>query len=306
LLLSAAIRDWRGSGGISAKCTGVDGKLEPVEDRADPRHRDEWDPKLEHLDFADDMALFADSLENAQRGLDDFTRAMGAVGLQMNTKRTKLLVTDHTAPGRHPFGTDLPTLRLNGVEIERVREFVCLGSVISANGSSLPDIERRLALADKTLYRMRKIMWNRALPRWIRMKVLKGFVRPVCSYGCETRALGDSDRNKLRVWWMKELRRIYGTWPTQRVKNELIREALGTSGLPEAADHRRRRRYLAHIYRYPEERRVKLSLGAKWSATTIPISRISTCRHWAAFTTRITISRIGTGGIYEYKETSPN
>ena len=62
---------------------------------------------------------------------------------------------------------------------------------------------------------------------------------------------------------MKILRRIYGTWLTQRVRSADILRALNTSHLTNMVDLRRRR-YVGHISRYPKERIVKQSLGATW------------------------------------------
>ena len=62
---------------------------------------------------------------------------------------------------------------------------------------------------------------------------------------------------------MKILRRIYGTWLTQRVRSADILKALKTSHLTDMVDLRRRR-YVGHISRYPKERIVKQSLGATW------------------------------------------
>ena len=110
---------------------------------------------------------------------------------------------------------------------------------------------------------MRKVVWNRSIARWIRMKVIKSFIYPVATYGCETWTLRNVEKQKLRVWWMKILRRVYGTWITERVRNEDIRGALKCSDIIDMVEHRRRR-YVGHIYRYPRERIVKQALGATW------------------------------------------
>ena len=144
-----------------------------------------------------------------------------------------------------------------------MREFKYLGTIISADGTSGPDIKRRLELADHALRRMKKIIWNRQIRRWIRMRVLMSFIYPVATYGCETWTLRQAERDTLRVWWMKILRRIYGTWLTEKVRSAHILEALKTSHITDMVDLRRRR-YVGHISRYPKERIVKQTLGATW------------------------------------------
>ena len=182
----------------------------------------------------------------------------------MNEKKTKFMVTDSITADYHPFSTTQPTLSINGKEIEKVREFTYLGTVISADGSSAPDIKRRLGLADKALYRMRKIVWNRSIARWVRMQVVKSFIYPVATYGCETWTLRKADRETLRIWWMKIIWRLYGTWLTQKVRNDDIIGALRSGNIVDMVEHRRRR-YVGHIYRYPYDRIVKQALGATWT-----------------------------------------
>ena len=91
-----------------------------------------------------------------------------------------------------------------------MREFKHLGtiSITLADGTSGPDIKRRLELADHALRRMRKIIWNRNIRRWIRMRALMSLIYPVATYGRETWTLRKAERDKLRAWWMKVLRKI--------------------------------------------------------------------------------------------------
>ena len=145
------------------------------------------------------------------------------------------MVTDSITPEYHPFRTEQPKLAINGKEIEKVREFTYLGTVISADGSSAPDIKRRLGLTDKALYRMRKIVWNRSIARWIRMQVVKSFIYPVANYGCEIWTLRRADKETLGVRWMKILRKIYGTRRAQKVRNEDIVGALRSGNIVDTS-----------------------------------------------------------------------
>ena len=48
-------------------------------------------------------------------------------------------------------------IRLNGVEIENVKDFIFLGAKISQNGDCGPDIRRRLSLARSAMTNMSPI-----------------------------------------------------------------------------------------------------------------------------------------------------
>jgi len=58
---------------------------------------------------------------------------------------------------------------------------------------------------------------------------------------------------------------MYGVTLIHKVRNTDIRDALKTGELTDVIDHRRRK-YLGHICRYPDERIVKRLLGTTWNA----------------------------------------
>ncbi|XP_072035741.1 uncharacterized protein [Amphiura filiformis] len=80
------------------------------------------------LDFADDIALLADSLSNAEELLHLVETAALTVGLSLNAKRTKGMVSNMAA------------FTLDGSELEEVDDFKYLGAWI---GSSEKDCNTR-------------------------------------------------------------------------------------------------------------------------------------------------------------------
>ena len=56
----------------------------------------------DHLDFADDLALLSNTIQNAQSLLHDLEVAAERVGLFMNASKTKLLTVNIDHEGLHP------------------------------------------------------------------------------------------------------------------------------------------------------------------------------------------------------------
>ena len=88
------------------------------------------------------------------------------------------------------------------------------------------------------------------------------FVYPSITYACETWTMLAEDRRRLDVWWMKQVRQIYGVTLFDHVESDVILENLGASKLSDII-RRRRMNYFGHLYRYPDSRWAKYLMYAK-------------------------------------------
>ena len=98
------------------------------------------------------------------------------------------------------------------------------------------------------------------------------FVWPVVSFSCETWVLTASLRGRLRSWWHKIHRRLRGVFKWQHKRMGELLEECG-SGDVIAMINLRRRRYLGHIFRYPDHRYVKQLLAVDWAMGDGPKKR---------------------------------
>ena len=103
--------------------------------------------------YADDLALIADNPESLKRVLMIFEKITQECGLTINVGKTKQLITrmDPNEPNDRQPDVDL-TIR--GEKVERVSDFVYLGSLISETGGSTKDMVRRISQA---AYRFNKL-----------------------------------------------------------------------------------------------------------------------------------------------------
>ena len=100
---------------------------------------------LTDLDFADDIALLSDKIEQAQSILSRVQRECQKVGLALNAKKTKYITYNIDTKG-----TALKTN--DGIELEKVEDFKYLGPWVDSTDNE--DIKIRKAQAWQALNKM--------------------------------------------------------------------------------------------------------------------------------------------------------
>jgi hypothetical protein len=94
------------------------------------------DRVITDADFADDLAILADSMEQLLEALRILREEAAKVGLQINWTKTKIMAIDPSSPAANPsVSLDSTT------SIEVVQRFTYLGSIISSDGSLLSELQ---------------------------------------------------------------------------------------------------------------------------------------------------------------------
>ena len=70
--------------------------------------------------------------------------------------------------------------------MERVTEFIFLGSKITADGDCSHEIKRRLRLGRKAMTNLDSILKSRDITLLTKIHLVKAMVFPVVMYGCES------------------------------------------------------------------------------------------------------------------------
>jgi len=98
--------------------------------------------------------------------------------MRINTKTTKVLRISQ-AEGR-------PTrINVNGQNLENVKQFCYLGSLVTEDGRSYREVRRRIALGKEAFNKKKDIM-QKSLSLHLRKHLVKLFVWSVVLYGSET------------------------------------------------------------------------------------------------------------------------
>ena len=98
------------------------------------------------------------------------------VSLTLNIQKTKIVASGHVIISQQ---IDLETK-------ETVRDFIFLGSRITADGDCSHEIKRQLILGRKVMTKLDSILESRDFPLPTKVHLVKAVVFPVVMYGCES------------------------------------------------------------------------------------------------------------------------
>ncbi|XP_035664112.1 uncharacterized protein LOC118407702 [Branchiostoma floridae] len=146
------------------------------------------------LDFADDIALISDTAEKACTLLNAVERQCQRIGLQLNTKKTKVMAFN---------SSDNNVATLDGTRLEVVPDFKYLGGWIA---STAHDMKVRRALAWNALHSMRRV-WQSGMADDLKRRLFVSTVECVLLYGSETWTLTVQDERALDGMYTRMLRR---------------------------------------------------------------------------------------------------
>ena len=79
--------------------------------------------------------------------------------------------------------------QIDGETMETVRNFIFLGSRITAVGECSHEIKRRLLLGRKVMTNLDSILKSRDITLPTKVQIVKAMVFPVVMYGCESRTI---------------------------------------------------------------------------------------------------------------------
>ena len=128
---------------------------------------------INNLRYADDTTLMAESKEEL-KSLLKVKEESGKAGLKLNIQKTKIMASDPITSGQ-----------IDG-ETETVRDFIFLGSKITANSDCSHEIKRRLLLGRKVLTNLDSILKSRDITLLTEAHLVKAMVFPVVTYGFES------------------------------------------------------------------------------------------------------------------------
>ena len=133
---------------------------------------------LTDADFADDIALISNSIENAQTLLNSLESAANCVGLYLNDSKTEYM--NYTKSNNSIDNMIIKTVK--GYILKRVNDYKYLGSFAS---SSEKDFNARKGMAWSACNDLHKI-WTSKLAQRIKIKIFRATIEPILLYGSET------------------------------------------------------------------------------------------------------------------------
>ena len=215
---------------------------------------------VEDIEYADDLVIFETNqikFAEVTRILDETCIAWGA---EISTKKTKWVYITPEAELH-----SMPDLFIRGEQIERVHEFIYLGSLVGDSYSLgvTEDIERRIAEATKIFGRLRPMWKSHKLSRTIKRRLFLVCVSTVLLYGCENWPLNSITSQKINSFWYGKIRSVLGiSWVKmrdERITNERCAERFGVPDWRVLLG-KRHTRWIGHIARMSHLRPARQTL----------------------------------------------
>ena len=133
---------------------------------------------INHLRYADDTTLMAESEEELKSLLMKVKEESEKVGLKLNIQKTKIMASN-----------PITSWQTDGETVETVSDFILLGSKITADGDCSHEIKRRLLLERKVMTNLDSILKSRVVTLLTKVLMVRVMVFPVVMYGCESWAV---------------------------------------------------------------------------------------------------------------------
>ena len=127
------------------------------------------------LRYADDTTLMAESEEELKSVLMKVKEESEKVGLKFSIQKTNIMASG-----------PITSWQIDGETMERVRDFIFLGSKITADGDYSHEIKRYLLLGRKAMTNLDSILKSRDINLPTKVHLVKAMVFPAVTYGRES------------------------------------------------------------------------------------------------------------------------
>ena len=166
------------------------------------------------LDFADDIVLLSNEIDQARQLLLRVQQECRNVGLELNSKKTKSMF----------YNTDVAKIfTIDNTEVKQAltetgdQDFKYLGAWCNQSR----DITTRKALAWQSLNKLTKI-WKSNLAKSTKLKLFRATVETILLYGCSTWTLTQREEKKLDGTYTRMLRVVHNIGWDDKITNESL------------------------------------------------------------------------------------
>ena len=135
-------------------------------------------------------------------------------GLKLNIQKMKLTASGH-----------INLWQIDGETVETVRDFIFLGSKITADGDSSHEIKRRLLLGRKAMTNLDSILKSRDVTLPTKVYTVKDLFFPIIMYRCESWTIKKPELRRIDVfelWCWRRLLRV--PWTARRSNQSILKE----------------------------------------------------------------------------------
>ena len=127
-------------------------------------------------------------------------------GLKFNIQKTKIMASG-----------PITSWQIDGETVETMRDFIFLGSKITADGDCSHEIKRHLLLGRKSMTNLDNIIKSRGIILPTKVHRVKAMVFPVVMDGCESWTIRKAEHERIdafELWCWRRLLRV--PWTARR------------------------------------------------------------------------------------------
>lgn len=167
---------------------------------------------LNHLRFADDIVVFAETPDDLESMVNELATESRKVGLSMNITKTKILTNSY-----------YKDISIGNEKIEYVKEYIYLGQLVSFENNIESEIKRRITLAWKKFWTLKEIMKNKTIDVSTKKKIYEITILPSLTYGCQTWPVRKEDEDRIAICQRKMERSMLGLKLSDKITNVQLR-----------------------------------------------------------------------------------
>ena len=152
---------------------------------------------INNLRYADDTTLMAENEEELKSLLMKVKEEREKVGLTLNIQKTKIIAS-----------SPITSWQLAGEKMKTVRDFIFLGSKITAYCDCSHEIKRHLPLGRKTVTNLDSVLESRDITLLTKVCLVKAMVFPVFMYGYESWTIKKAECQRIDTFELQCWRRL--------------------------------------------------------------------------------------------------
>ena len=136
------------------------------------------------------------------------------VGLKLNIQKTKIMASG-----------PITLWQIDGETVERVADFIFLGSKITPDGGCSYEIKKHFLLGRKVMINLDSVLKSRDITLSTKVRLVKAMVSPVVMYGYENWTIKKAECRRIdafELWYWRRLLRA--SWTARRSNQSILKE----------------------------------------------------------------------------------